>query len=227
MITVKFPNIHKSLAKNTKDFSENDPRKGVIVIGNNAIVYQMNFILIINLFDFFQIEQGIVSEEDIRSLKKILFYMNGKVFPLNYWKELTVGANISIVDGVLSVETPKYSKDLHYKPLDINFSIIINKLKRTESLKEFNVGSIAIPFQPLNLIYSCLDLKNDHIIFSFSGESDLIKFTFKNKDYCYGCINPNTEAVSVPNLFYLLEEFVNSDEFEVIESLFPPLPPKK
>ncbi|MBV1929175.1 MAG: hypothetical protein KUG81_06640 [Gammaproteobacteria bacterium] len=232
MITLKFPSLDKALLKNLKDAKEDDPRKGIIVINGNAIVLRDDFCFVINLYDYFTIEFEIEEEDEIEELKRILFYMNGKVFNAEFWKELTKGCSMKMNQGELYVSTPKYAKDLHHNPLPVDLLEPLNGLQEAYNYEENLVSAIAVPFQSLFLIYECLkgDFKFDNIIFQFSSQDRPVKFTFRNRKHCFGYIHPHYDAVQEGFRFTSYEEFIEDDEVkemivELKSAIVPPPPP--
>lgn len=210
MITVKFPALNKALSKDLKDLPENDPRRGVIILNNNAIVLRNDFCLVCNLYDYFTIECGIEDDFELEELQRIMFYMEEKIFSNEYWSELTKGANMKIENGVLFIENPKYSKDLYYKEVPVNLLEPLAALEKISIQPENLISAISIPFGPLNTIYSCLasEFKNDKIIFEFSSQEKAVKFTFKNRKHFYGYILPDYDAVQEGFRFDTLESFI-------------------
>ena len=71
MITIKFPALNKALTKDVKDLPDDDPRRGIIVLNNNAIILRNDFCLVCDLFEYFTIETGIEDEDEIKELEKI------------------------------------------------------------------------------------------------------------------------------------------------------------
>lgn len=220
MITVKFPALNKALTKDLKDLPENDPRRGIIVLNNNAIVLRNNFCFVCNLYDYFTIESGIEDDHELEELQKIMFYMDGKIFGNEYWNELTKGANMKIENDLLFIENPKYSKDLYYKEVPINLLEPLICLQDISNQNENLLSVVSVPFGVLNTIYSCLssEFKNDHIIFEFSGQDRAVKFTFRNRKHFYGYIMPHYDSAQEGFRFETLEHFVQ-EVSELIEEL--------
>lgn len=220
MITVKFPALNKALSKDLKDLNEDDPRRGVIVINNNAIVMRNNFCFVCNLYDYFTIECGIDDDHEIEELQKIMYYMEEKMFSNEYWSELTKGANMEIQEGHLFIENPKYSKDLYHKEISVNLIGLMIQLEKVCQQKEDLVSSIAIPFGALNTIYSCLssEFKNDKIIFEFTSQDRPVKFTFKDRKHFYGFVMPDYDAAQEGFKFDIFESFIREAE-ELIKDL--------
>lgn len=235
-LTLKFPKLEKALTK-SKDLSDNDPRKGIIVLNNNAIVINNDFCLVIDLMDYFTIDCNIEDEGEIKELKKIMFYMDHKVFTKEYWEELTKGAIMRMNGDAIYIETPKYAKDLHYKDMDINILFPLAMLKEVSKYNSGIVSSIALPFGALKQIYDILpsDFKADHIIYEFSDQTRPTKFTFRNRKHVYGYIIPHHDAAQEGFKFETLNAFVD-DEYisEIIDGLetkkqkgLAPPPPQK
>lgn len=234
MITVKFPSLEKALKKDLKDLPETDPRRGIIVLSNNAIVIQDRFCFVCDLYDYFTLEAGIEDDFELEELDRILNFMDNKVFSKEFWSELTKGANMKIKNGGLFVENPKYSKDLHYKELEYALLEPLNNLSKLSKQECLPVESIAIPFGVLNQIYSCLsaDFKNDIIIFEFNAQDRPVRFTFRARKHFYGYVLPNYDAAQEGFKFETLNQFVNEmeDFIEVLKAeekskLTPPPPP--
>lgn len=234
MITVKFPALNNALEKDLKDLKDDDPRRGIIVLNNNAIVFRSGFCFVCDLLDYFTIEEGIEDQSSLEELERILYFMDGKVFGVDFWKELTKGANMKMVDGNLFVDTPKYSKALHYKDVEIAVLEPLKMLSKATYQEPNNVMSIAIPFGVLQQIYSCLSasFKFDSIIFEFNAQEKPVKFTFKNRKHFYGYIMPNYDAAVEGFKFDVLETFTKSIsgyletlEEELKSKQAPPPPP--
>lgn len=220
MITVKFPALNKALTKDVKDLPDNDPRRGIIVLNNNAIVIRDNFCIVCNLYDYLTIEQGIEDDFELEGLQSILHYMDEKVFSNEFWNELTKGANMEIIEGNLFIENPKYSKDLHHKEIPIDMIEPLVKLDTINLRAEMPISSIAIPFGALKTIYDCLpaDFKHDYIILEFFSQDKAVKFTFKNRKHFYGYLVPHYDAVQEGFRFECLESFI-SDMSDYINDL--------
>jgi hypothetical protein len=227
MITLKFPALQKALLK-TKEMEATDPRKGIFVFNNNAMVFRDEFCFVINLYEYFTIEYDIVEEDELMDLKRILFYMNGKTFASDFWNELTKGAEMEIKQGILSVKTPKYSKDLHYLGNGVNIYEPLANLKAVNKQEPGAVGEIAIPFASLKTIYDCMsvDFKSDAIIFQLSSQEDAVKFTFKKRKHCFGYINVDYNAAQEGFKFESFESMVADEDFEntLTESIAPEPP---
>lgn len=212
MITIQFPALHKALTKDVKDLPENDPRRGIIVLNNNAIILRNDFCLVCDLYEYFTVESGIEDEVEIKELEKILYFMDGKIFSPEFWTELTKGANMKMKEGHLFVENPKYAKDLHHKIIPIDLLEPLKKLWKVNEQPEELLSAIGIPFGALNIIYSCLstDFKTDIIIFEFNRQDAPVKFTFRKRKHFYGYINPHYDAVQEGFRFDILDTFMKA-----------------
>jgi len=220
MITVKFPALDKALQKDLKDVKEDDPRRGIIVLENNAIVFRDHFCLVCNLFDYFTLEAEVEDIEEVNELERILYFMNGKVFSKEFWGELTKGANIKMKEGNLHVENPKYSKDLHYKELEYDLLKPLERLYNAWKQEELPVSAIGIPYGALQEIYSCLSasFKNDVIIFEFNAQDKPVKFTFRARKHFFGYIMPHYDSAQEGFRFDLLEQLAE-ENFDLLEEL--------
>jgi len=231
MITLQFPKLETALSKNKKSMTDDDPRKGIIVIQNNAIVFSEDFCLVIDLYEYFTIDCMINDDGELAELKRILYYMNEKVFSAEYWAELTKGANMQMSNGMLAIETPKYAKDLHYKHIDVSLVAPLKQLIDTGKSTNAMVPNISLPFSAINSIYSILktDFKTDHIIFEFLSQNRNVKFTFKNRKHVYGFIIPDYDSAVESWKFHTWENFIsNKDVFDLYqkekEKSVPPPP---
>jgi len=237
MITLKFPSIDKALLKDVKGLSEDDPKRGIIVLDKYAIVHNRNFTFVINLYEYFTVECGITEADDLDELNAILFYMNGRCFNKEFWAELNKGANMKMQTGALYIENPKYSKDLHHNFADVNLLIPLDELLGASIQVENVVPVISLPFGSLKAIYDCMpaDFKVDDIILEFASQSKIVKFTFKNRKHCFGFIEPNYQASQEGYRFHELEQMMEKEtilssleewrEKMTIKNTVPPPPP--
>lgn len=236
MITLKFPKLEKALTKQDKTFKDDDPRKGVIVFRDNAIVFTHYYCLVVNLKDYFRNDCDITDETELRELRRILFFMNAKTFNKEFWEELTKGANMKMDQGNLYIENPRYAKHLHYKEIEINHLPILETLIIANNLPSGPTSVISLPYGALISIAETLkaDFKNDHIIMEFSGADKFVRFTFRNRKHFYGIIMPHFDSAQEGFRFEYLNNFMN-DEFiketvaelrEIHKPKLPPPPPK-
>lgn len=218
MINLQFPKLNNALIKNQKDMESNDPRRGVIIIDRHAIVLNAQFCLVVNLFDYFVTDFGITSEEEIKELKNVLLYMDGKVFTDEYWKELIKGANMEVSEGLLMIETPKYAKDLHYKDMDINLYEPLQRLLEVQSQENHLVPAVSIPLLAIDSIFNSLksELKTDFILLEFSNPDKPVKFTFKDRKYMFGFIATHYASLEEGFRFEYLDNFCKSESVEFL-----------
>lgn len=222
MVTLQFPKLHKALGKGLDKLKPTDARKGVTVLDGNAIVYQTNFILVVDLEDYFMIDCNITDPKDIEEIEKILTFMHGKTFDKDFWTELTVGAEMSVRDGGIYLKNPKYSKDLHYTEEDYNLLPPLKVLQNLAEQKKGIISEISVPYLSLKTIYDCMptDFKNDNIIYEFHSQDRAVKFTFENRKHVYGCIMPDYDSAVESFKFEYLENFMKDDFIkEMIEDL--------
>lgn len=235
MIVLKFPPIHKGLARPDKDMEPNDPRRGIMVLKDFAFIIQDGFCFVINLFEYFTLNCNIEDENDIKELKKILFFMNGKSFNKDFWTELTKGTEMEMHNGSLHLQNPQYSKDLHYEEIDLDMMEPLQMLLNSFELKEDLVSAIGVYYNSLEAVYRCLpnDFKTDVIIMQFSSTNKNVKFTFRKNKHCFGYFISHYESVQDAFRFEHYENFVTSDLFKSTIKEFderkkvesPPLPP--
>ena len=232
MVTLKFPKINKALRKDLKDTPIYSAYRGVIILDSKAIVYRENYCLVVDLMDHFTIDCGINQEEDLKELEGIMMYMNGKVFSNEFWEELTKGAGMKMSNGNLFIQTPKYSKDLHYTFPEVDIKII-DALRELElaRFRELNVvQSISLPFVALKEIYDTYPafFKAEYILFEFCRQDVPVKFTFKGMKHFYGYIYPDYSSTQESFKFDNLDNFID-DHQEYIKELEleskPPAPP--
>lgn len=232
MISLKFPKIDKALQKVVKDEPIDSPVRGILILNQKAIVFRHKFCLVVDLYDYFTLDCGIEDAEELEMLEGILFYMDRKIFNLDYWSELTKGANMQMKQGNLIVDTPRFSKDLHYKELDIDFTEPLEKLTRARKYEEEAIGSVAMDYLTLKTIYDTLssDFKTDQIIFQFNRQDSMVKFTFRKRKHFFGYIIPDYTAVQEAFRFEGMNVFVDGfEEFlkELKSKQIPPPPPKQ
>jgi hypothetical protein len=216
MISLKFPKLDKALQKVVKDEPIDSPVRGILILDQKAIVFRHRFCLVVDLYDYFTLDCGIEDSEELEMLEGILLYMDRKIFNIEYWLELTKGANMQMSKGTLIVDTPRFSKDLHYKELDIDFTEPLQKLTIAKSYDESPVGAIAIDF---------LTLKT--IIFQFNRQDSLVKFTFRKRKHFFGYMIPHYDSVQEGFRFDGMDNFVDGfQEFlKNLKSLKVPPPP--
>jgi hypothetical protein len=228
MINLTFPKLNKALLKDTKDYPDGDPRKGIAVINQHAIIFRNDFCLVVDLYEYFTLDCDIDNRDELEDLESILFLMEGKLFNDKYWNELTAGANMEVRNGMLYIETPKYAKELHHKEVDVSFYEPLKNLIALDKMKDNLVSSIAIPFQSLKLIYDTLTalFKSDYIVLDFIAQNKPVKFTFKNRKHFFGYIMPEYDAAVESFKYDNLESFVRNETVNAIfKESSPVLPP--
>jgi hypothetical protein len=231
MITLKFPKLEKALMKADKDWSNDNPRLGIIILQQNAIVLNHNFMLVVDLYDYFVDDCDITDENEIKELKRILFFMNGKIFNKQFWEELTKGANMRMKEGALFIESPRYAKDLHYKEMQVDFLDPLERLEEVNAQDQGVLSVVSLPFAAFLSIGDTLktDLKLDHIILEFSDQTRPVKFTFRNRKHFYGYIIPDydsaQEGFRFENLQYFMKDEVIREMIADLRAQKTPPPP--
>lgn len=235
MIQLQFPKINNALNKKLDDRGPGDPQRGVNVFNGVAIVVRDNFIVCIDLMEYFVMELNIEDEEEIKECKKILDYMNYKMFPNDMWAELIKAVNIEIDSGMITVSNPKYSKDLHYKDVDVEYHDFLRKLSLSFNRHSSPLEDVSLPLEAILTISRVLDLKSEKMIFMFTGMDDPATFTFSKRKYVFGYITPDYHSANEHFKLSYYEAFINhSDVMEFItegskkQSVIPaPPPPSK
>ena len=218
MLTIEFPKLNTALVKpkELQELNVDNPRRGVLVIERTAIIIQDDFVLCFDLYEHFTVAKGITDDQEKKDLEKILFFMNGKIFSNEFWKELVGGATMSLHNGNLKLESPKYSKDLHYKVVDVDFLEPIEELIRAKNKDTAPTPATSISFPILKILWDALPkgVREDNIIFEFTGIDSLARFTFGRNRYVYGFVRTDFATAAEGFKFEDLSFFVNSDMFQ-------------
>jgi hypothetical protein len=214
MVTLQFPKLHNALGKKLDKLKPNDPRRGITVLNSNAIVFRDDLCLVVNLEDYFMIDCNITDPQDIEEIESIMTFMHGKTFDKEFWKEISVGAEMSVRDGGMYLKNPKYSKDLHYKEEDFNLLTPMKMLQMLAKQGKGIISEISLPYISLKSIYDCMatDFKTDNIIFEFHSQDKPVRFTFRDRKHVYGYIIPDYDSAQESFKFDNLEAFMG-DEF--------------
>lgn len=229
MVTLKFPPLNKALTNPKEIENELSPEKGISVFNNVAIIYTDTMCILVDLYDYFTIDCDIQDQNEIDELERILFFMNGKTFSAEYWTEITKGANMKVMEGNIFIETPKYSKDLFYKHIDVDHKISLSRLIKAKELQTQPVDEISVSFGDLLKLYSIIGtpFKDDDIILSFNDQDTYVKFTFRKRKYITGYFYPNYMAAVEGFKYELLGHFVDGIKlfYDELKSLVPEAPP--
>jgi ribosome-binding ATPase YchF (GTP1/OBG family) len=128
MVQLQFPGIHKLLPATSLD-NNLSYKKGVIILNKSAVVITTRTIAVCNLEDLFLSSEK--DEEVQKKVYEILNYMEGKVFPISYWEELTKKSLIEYNqdEDVLFIKGSGYEKNLYNYLEGFNVIDVINILK--------------------------------------------------------------------------------------------------
>ena len=105
--------MQKLVSKDTAELEPDDPKKGVVVLSDHAIVVTSKSILFFNLKDYFIKSNDIDDQETLETLGTIMDFMHGHMFSPAFWEELTKGAIVSVEDETLQLDGA-VRKDLIY-----------------------------------------------------------------------------------------------------------------
>lgn len=211
MLSLKFPPLEKLLAKDTTELDPDNPRNGVCVYNENAIIVQEQWLLMFNLSDYFINTMAYTSDKEIRDLAELMEFMHGKMFSSAFWKELTQTSFVSITHEGISLDGV-IRKDIHYKEKFFDDSelrmICMGMAECTPTSKKVNAVNVA----PLLSILGTLRplVKNDTIVLRTVGEATPIQFTFDGNPWIYGVLFPEISVSSKNFMFDQLENFSRS-----------------
>lgn len=225
MITLKFPALHKALLKDTKELNENHIKKGIYVYSQRAFIMNEGIVLCYDLYEYFTLECGIEDPEEVKELKILLMFMEGKVYSFDFWAELTKGADMEIDGDKINISNPKYSKELVYKDFKTDVYPLISLLSKYVEFKGYETEEIAIPFRYFKIIndISPADLKNDSIMFHFKSGDGIMMFTFHKRKYICGLITPHYDPITESFKYDLLHD-IAADFLEIEPFYKPQLP---
>jgi len=194
MIHLQFPPIHKFLEKDTSSYEDNDPRKGVMVIEDHAVVMNKRSVVCFNLHDFFTLKEKKQTQEQIQHLNDILKFMNNKLFSSAFWDELTKGNVISIdsknADGKMHLEGAVKKDLIHdYKKFDL--SPLLQILQKNITKQNIAVDNTSFYVNPISDLLSHFKkyVKGDTITLEHIGINTTIRFTFQDNPWIYGLID--------------------------------------
>ena len=216
MVTLKFPALHNALQKSMHDVDPLDVKSGVYIYSNRAYILQDDFLLICNLYDYFTIEGGVETDEQLKGLNSVLSYLNGKVINKALWIELTKESVMKVDNGRLSLHSEGYVKDYKIFPSTVKATGMFNRVKTVIDKVPTAIQSLSLPMASFNFIYSTLKktFNSEHIIFEFCGQANAVKFTFRKRKHIYGYIIPHYDSAN--------EEFKFEDFNTICEELNPP-----
>lgn len=214
MITLKFPGLEKFVTSKSEDLKTYE--KGVIVSSQHAIVVGQHSIIICNLYDYFVNKEKIKDQKQVEKMNKILSWMDGKIFPESYWKDLTKGYAIEIEMNDIILSDHETKKKLIYQDCDFAFQQLLNVFKKEEKKKDsIATERIAFDINTIEAIKKNCNVKNDSMILSLKGtESRFYHFSFKSNAHIFGLLSAFQEDCQ--------EAIVNSEEnmFSFFNSLF-------
>ena len=211
MITLSFPKLEKFLSSTSDELKTYE--RGVIVNSQHAIVVGRNCVVVCNLYDYFTIKQKVKDKDQQEKMNEILSWMDGKIFPESYWKELTKGYVIELDNNgpteeiVLSDHETK--KKLMYKDYNYAFDKLISVFKKESNKKEpVPTAKIAFDIDTIASIKTNCDCKKDTMILNLQGtDARFYHFSFESNAHIFGLLVADQEKCqdkvvdNVDNLF--------------------------
>lgn len=187
MITLKFPPLHNLVSKDTKELADDDPKKGIVVIKDHAIVTTHKSMVFFNLKNWFIKDLGIDSDDMLEELGAVLDYMDGKMFFFPFWAELTKGAVVSVEGNHLELDGA-VRKDLFYRDHQFDDKIIIEALENNLRSGPVAVSRHALYVEPILAVMNKLKgfVGNDTIAIESVGVNTNIRFTFEGNPWIFG-----------------------------------------
>lgn len=193
----KLPQLHLLVDANKKS-SEEDPKKYVHVINGHAIVNN-NLICAVSLREYVKLECDVTDELELDRLTGILDWMEGKSFTKEFWAELVKECFVNLNgEDQLEIEHQTYNKLLVYEYVacdkELPLQVISDNICRDES----NVNRVGIDGSVLTNLTKVFknEIKNDSIVFGFTGSANAVKFTCSRRDYIFGLIPVNYDSAS-------------------------------
>ena len=211
MISLKFPPLQKLVQKEVEELHERDPRRGITVLSEHAIIITDRSLLFFNMKDYFVKTNAIKDEDIMNSLDIVMEFMHGKMFTVPFWEELTKGAVMSVEDETLQLDG-RIRKDLFYKERSFDEEDIVAALRANISNDPVSVPRASIYIAPIFDILNVLKsiTKNDSIALEYVGVNTMIRFTFKDNPWLFGLISSdpmlNSQNFLFSNMGMLLTE---------------------
>lgn len=202
MISLKFPPLEKFVSNDVSELNDEDPRKGVVVLNDHAIVLTTRSLVFFNLKDYFINKNSIQDQDILNDLGLIMDFMHGRMFSKAFWAELTKGAVVSVLDETLQLDGA-VRKDLIYSSQTFDKGEILTYLSKSVSVKPVSVSRGALYVEPLLFILSTFKsfVKNDSIAFEYAGVNTMVRFTFKENPWIFGLVSTDPLLSSQEFLF--------------------------
>lgn len=189
MLSLQFPPMEKLLGKNTGELENDDPKKGVCVINNHAFAIMDQGVVFFDLEDYFVKKFNFISEVELKELRNILDFMNGKMFNPFFWKELTALSAVGIADGSITLDGI-IKKDVYYTEQLFDHTELKMLCSSLKDVNEMAKATNNIFMEPLYSIMTALKpfIKEDNIILRTVGVNTPIHFTFDENPWIYGVV---------------------------------------
>lgn len=194
--------MQKLVSKDTAELEPDDPKKGVVVLSDHAIVVTSKSILFFNLKDYFIKSNDIDDQETLETLGTIMDFMHGHMFSPAFWEELTKGAIVSVEDETLQLDGA-VRKDLIYSEKMFDPTEIKTILEHNVDGEPKAVSRSAFFINPLYDILKVMNsfVKNDSIALEYIGVNTMIRFTFEGNPWMFGLISSDPMLNSKHFLF--------------------------
>lgn len=183
----------------------------IFVRENHAIAFSPNSFFVVDLREYLKRELDIYDEDDIQEMDLILEYMDGKVFYPEFWKELTSTTFVGLKEDLV-IELESYEKVLNYEEpfLDKDsFENHMDTLKKVLSTTPSTVDRICMAAPVVSDIHKAFanELKNDNLVFDFSGRSGSFLFTLQRREYIFGAVSVHYEESMDLTVFLNVRDF--------------------
>jgi len=211
MIQLAFPPVHKLVEKDQSSFEEGDPRKGVLVIENHAVVMTFNSLVCVDLEQYFTVKEKKNSMEDVENMNDIFKFMNNKLFGVGFWAELTKNAIMSVRDGKLHLEG-MVRKDLYNDYKEYTTKDLIRSLGNVIDQEPVGLRKVGLSCRGIYQLLKTFGttVQKDSIALEFVGTSSACKFTFEKNPWIFGLLDQDPVFASQEFLYEDLNAFYSS-----------------
>lgn len=202
MIYLKFPKMEKLLLKDTKELGSANPKVGVCVMMDHAVVLRNRDIVFFNLKDYFVKENDIDTDKKLGELKSVLDFMNGKMFTKAFWEELTKGAMVSIDEDRIELEGA-VRKDLIYEYREFVSSEIETYLKSNASSVPASMPRKAFYVDSLLQLFSTFKtmLQDCSMAIESTGANTPLRYAFDDCPWIWGIMQSDPDLTSKNFIF--------------------------
>lgn len=204
----QLPKLDGLISKDVK-LTDEDIRKYIHVVKGHAVVTN-GLLACVNLREYVKIECEITDEDELEELTEMIEWMEGKSFPLEYWKELTKKNYVKLIsEKGLEIENLHSSKILIYEDSICNIASLIQQLTSNLNNEDMAVEKVAFSAEMLGRVLTAFkaETKGLSIILKTTGEDTACKFQVHKKDYIFGLIPTNYDASNDIYNFMPMKEY--------------------